>query len=80
MPCEILKREELKNGRYRYTLTHRTEKNPFTMEFSVYGDYVRFTIEQRILYRLEAVGSPGWAAARAVWIPCAVSRRKSPLG
>ena len=35
------------------------------MEFSVYGDYVRFTIEQRILYQPEAVGSPGWAAARA---------------
>lgn len=64
-PCEILKREELKNGRYRYTLTHRTEKNPFTMEFSVYGDYVRFTIEQRILYQPEAVGSSDWAAARA---------------
>ena len=64
-PCEILKREELKNGRYRYTLAHRAEKVPFTMELSVYGDYVRFTIEQRILYQPEAVGSPGWAAARA---------------
>ena len=64
-PHEILKREELKNGRYRYTLTHNAEKIPFTMEFSVYGDYVRFTIEQRILYRPEAVGSAAWTAARA---------------
>ena len=31
----------------------------------MYGDYVRFTIEQRILYQPEAVGSSGWAAARA---------------
>lgn len=31
----------------------------------MYGDYVRFTIEQRILYQPEAVGSSDWAAARA---------------